>query len=57
MGVEQMRVCNLRMKNVSINTVSFAFQIDKDEKVCQNFVCQRHYDKVRALSTVHGSEM
>ena len=46
-----------KRKIVSNNIVSFAFQIYKDEKDCQNFVYQGHYEELRALNTVHGGEM
>lgn len=35
---------NLTIKmQISNNIVSFAFQINKDEKDCQNLICQRHF--------------
>lgn len=49
--------CNLTIKSANNNTVSFAFQIDKDEKDCQNFVCQRHYEETGTLNTIPGNGM
>lgn len=51
-----MKICNLRVKKYN-NTVYFAFQTDKDEKDCQNFVDQGYDGETRILSSVHESVM